>query len=196
MRQAQEALRGKWVLPILTFLFYAIVVGVLQGKPDKEFHPTSLISMLISGPLSVGLSTFSLAISRNQEARFEQIFEGFKIFGKALGAYLVMLFFIILWSILLIIPGIIAAISYGLTYFILVDEPTIGAIEAVEKSKAMMAGFKWKFFCLGLRLFGLALLCVLTLGIGFLWFMPYAYVVTAKFYDDVKADYLDRQSVS
>jgi len=51
-----------------------------------------------------------------------------------------------------------------------------------------MDGYKWKYFCLGLRLLGWALLCVLTLGIGFLWLIPYAQVSVAKFYDDVKAN--------
>jgi uncharacterized membrane protein len=96
--------------------------------------------------------------------------------------------FILLWCLLLIVPGIIAFISYSQTYFILADDNTIGAIEAIEKSKAMMYGYKWKFFRLSLRLAGLGLLCILTLGIGFLWLLPYARVVMAKFYDDVKSD--------
>jgi uncharacterized membrane protein len=50
----------------------------------------------------------------------------------------------------------------------------------------MMDGYKWKYFCLGLRFIGWALLCVLTLGIGFLWLSPYIQVSYAKFYEDLK----------
>ena len=90
--------------------------------------------------------------------------------------------------LLLIIPGIIAALSYSMTFYILADDNSIGAMDAIKKSKKMMDGYKWKYFCLGLRLLGWALLCVLTLGIGFLWLIPYAQVSVAKFYDDVKAN--------
>ena len=50
----------------------------------------------------------------------------------------------------------------------------------------MMKGYTWKFFRIGLRLFGLAILCIVTLGIGFIWLLPYQNVVYAKFYDDIK----------
>ena len=59
-------------------------------------------------------------------------------------------------------------------------------MDALRKSKEMMDGYKWKYFCLGLRFIGWALLCVLTLGIGILWLSPYVQVSYAKFYEDVK----------
>ena len=63
-------------------------------------------------------------------------------------------------------------------------------MEAIDKSKAMMKGYKLKFFYLQLRFLGWALLCILTLGIGFLWLIPYAYVSMAHFYDDIKDNLL------
>jgi uncharacterized membrane protein len=97
-----------------------------------------------------------------------------------------MVLFIVLWLLLLIIPGIIAAISYSMTFYILADDKSIKPMEAIDKSKKMMDGYKWKYFFLCLRFFGWALLCILTLGIGFLWLIPYINVSIAKFYDDVK----------
>ncbi len=94
--------------------------------------------------------------------------------------------FVFLWSLLLIIPGIIATLSYSMTYFIIADNNSITALEAITKSKEMMRGNKWKFFCLGLRFLGWSLLCVVTLGIGFLWLTPYMSVSSAQFYDDLK----------
>lgn len=70
-----------------------------------------------------------------------------------------------------------------MTFFIIAENDSIGPLEAVTKSKEMMDGNKWKLFCLGWRFFGWALLCILTLGIGFLWLMPYMVVSYAKFYD-------------
>jgi uncharacterized membrane protein len=88
--------------------------------------------------------------------------------------------------LLLIIPGIIAALSYSMTFFIIADDESIEPMEALKKSKKMMEGYKLKLFYLSIRFFGLALLCILTLGIGFLWLIPYTYVTMAKFYDDIK----------
>lgn len=122
--------------------------------------------MIIGGPFSLGLSIFILAVSRDQDAKFSQLFYGFYLIWKALGAYLAILLFTLLWTLLLIIPGIMAAISYSLTFYIIADDYSIGALEAIDKSKKMMYGYKWKYFRLSLRLFGLALLCIFTLGIG------------------------------
>ena len=187
MQMARESLKGKWGLAVGTFLVYLIVIGALQGVA-VIYSISSILSILIAGPMALGIATFSLSLSRNQDARLEQIWQGFNNFGTSLGAYLLMMLFIILWTLLLIIPGIIAALSYSMTFYILADDSSIGAMQAIDKSKMMMDGYKWKYFCLGLRFLGWALLCVLTLGIGFLWLMPYMQVSMAKFYDDVKAN--------
>lgn len=182
MRMARESLKGKWGLAIGTFLIYFIIAGALGSI--KNVGP--IISLLISGPLSLGTAIFSLNISRGQEARVEQVFEGFRHYGASLVAYLLMLLFIVLWSLLLIIPGIIAAFSYSMTFFILADDLSLKPMDALNRSKKMMDGYKWKMFYLSLRFLGLALLCILTLGIGFLWLFPYMYITMAKFYDDIK----------
>jgi uncharacterized membrane protein len=87
--------------------------------------------------------------------------------------------------LLLIIPGIMAGLSYSQTFYILSEDPSIGAMDAIRKSKEMMYGNRWKLFCLGLRFIGWLLLCILTLGIGFIWLAPYMAVSMAKFYDDL-----------
>lgn len=187
MRDAQDSLSGKWILAIPTLLVYEIVM-LATPCSLTIFHNFSLelFPLLIGGPFTLGLSIFILAISRDQEAKFSQLFYGFYLIWKALGAYLIICIFTLLWTLLFIIPGIIAAISYSLTFFIIADDYSIGAIDAIKKSKKMMYGYKWKYFRLCLRLFGLALLCLFTLGIGFFWLIPYSYVVMAKFYENVK----------
>jgi uncharacterized membrane protein len=184
MKMARESLDGKWGLAIGTFVIYMLIVCAPQFVPILG----PLAILIITGPMVLGVAIFFLKLSRGQDARLEQIFEGFNNFGTSLGAYLLMILFILLWMLLLIIPGIIAALSYSMTFYILADDNSIGAMDAIDKSKKMMDGYKWKLFCLGLRFFGWALLCILTLGIGFLWLFPYMQVSFAKFYDDIKAD--------
>ena len=184
MRMARESLKDRWGLAIGAYLLYLVVAVALQMVPFAG----AIAGLIIAGPLAVGMATFAIRIARNEEARIEQMFEGFNNFGTALAAYLLMLVFILLWTLLLIIPGIIAALSYSMTFYILADDPTTDPMHAIDQSKAMMDGHKWKLFCLMLRFLGWGLLCILTLGIGLLWLVPWMYVTMAKFYDDVKAD--------
>ena len=185
MQMARKSLKDKWGLAIGTFVVYMLIIGTIQTT--TEFFPLAgLLLLAISGPMVLGIAIFSINISRNQDARLEQIFQGFNNFNTSLGAYLLMLLFTFLWTLLLIIPGIIAVLSYSMTFYILADDNSIGAMEAIDKSKKMMDGYKWKYFCLGLRFIGWSLLCILTLGIGFLWLLPYMQVSMVKFYDDIK----------
>ena len=142
--------------------------------------------MLIAGPIGLGITIFSLSIARREDAKFDQLFEGFNHFGNALGAYLLMVVFILLWMLLLIVPGIIAAISYSMTFFILADNRSIDGMTAIDKSKEMMYGYKLKYFYMMLRFVGWSILCLFTFGIGYLWLFPYMYVSMSNFYDDIK----------
>ena len=181
MRAARESLNGKWGLAIATFLIYILLTSV----PGSIESRGSILTLIIGGPFALGAAIFSLSISRGKEARLEQIFQGFNRFSTSFVAYLLMVLYVLLWALLFIVPGIIAALSYSMTFYILADDPLINPQDALKKSKSMMDGYKLKLFYLCLRFFLLALLCILTLGIGFLWLIPYVHITTAKFYDDI-----------
>ena len=130
---------------------------------------------------------FFLAIARQQpNPEFGLAFSGFQRFGTALLALILVTLFTLLWMLLLIIPGIIASFRYALTFYVLADNPEMGALEAINRSKALMNGNKWKLFCLGWRFIGWVLIGVLTCGIGLLWVMPYMQTSVSRFYDDVR----------
>jgi len=194
MQMALGSLKGKWGIAIGAVVVYFLILGAIQGI--TRLSPfAGIISLIIAGPMALGIIIFFINISRNQNAKLEQIFQGFNRFGTSLGAYLLVLLFTFLWTLLLIIPGIIASLSYSMTFLILADDNSIGAMEAIDKSKKMMYGYKWKFFCLGLRFLGWALLCILTLGIGFLWLTPYMIVSMVKFYEDIKEDQIITETI-
>ncbi len=184
MSDARKSLRGKWWLAVWTGLVLWFVMAVVEA-----IEP---LGILLTGPLYVGWAIFALAISRGQEARTGQIFD-FSRFWQAFGAFWLFVIIVFLWSILLIVPGIIAALSYWQWNYIIADNKSIGPMEAMRKSKAIMNGHRWKLFCLFLRFIGWFLLCILTLGIGFLWFRPYVTVSCARFYDDIN---MEREPVS
>ena len=133
MRLARESLRGRWGFGVGVSLLYMAISAGCGFLPFLG----SIASLLITGPLVVGFTLVFLNVARRQTAEVGQLFYGFQHFGTALGAYLLMALFILLWSLLLIIPGIIAAYSYAMTYFVIADDPAAGPLEALRRSKAM-----------------------------------------------------------
>jgi uncharacterized membrane protein len=92
----------------------------------------------------------------------------------------------------LIIPGIIKGISYSQTSFILKDNPELSYNAAIERSMAMMEGYKMQYFLLQLSFIGWILLSMLTCGILNLWVLPYVVATDAHFYEFVKEEYEKR----
>ena len=182
MIKARESLKGHWGIAIGAVLLNAVILIGIQIIPIAG----KVIYLLIAGAMSLGLSTIMLSLVRGEETKIGHLFDGFSRFGTTLAALLLQTLFIILWMLLLIIPGIVAAYSYSMTFYILVDDKSISAIDAIRKSKQMMMGNKWKLLCLSFRFFGWVLLAILTLGIGFIWVAPYMSVSFARFYDDIK----------
>lgn len=184
MSEARAALNGKWSFAIGTFF---VMTLILIGASLIPIVGT-ILSLLITGPLVVGAAFVGLKVYKNEAAETNDLFFAFKhSFTNSVLAYLLMAVFILLRFLLLIVPGIIAALAYSQTYFILAENPSMDSYDAILKSKKMMMGYKWQYFKVGLRLFGLGILCLFTLGIGFLWLAPYQYVVYAKFYEELKS---------
>lgn len=205
MRKAYEDLKGNWLVAIGAGLLYLLITGgsqfmarqvlgieVLDGNVDLEPVPSVyntfplLIALLLVAPFLLGFAHFYLSIARREEVRIEQIFQGYQNLWKSIATYVLMVVFLVLWFMLLIIPGIVMSIAYAQAFYILADDDTIRPLDAIRKSADMMKGYKWKYFRLQLRIVGLALLCLLTLGIGFIWLYPYAQAVNAAFYVDIK----------
>ncbi len=179
--RALDSLRGKWGTAVGAA---AILIALsLTGQiPFIGFF----ISLLIGGPLALGGVFVYLGLARNENVQVSKIFDGFDKFSTAFPLYLLVMLFTILWTLLLIVPGIIKGLSYSMSFFILADNPEIGAMNALKKSQEMMMGYKMKLFCLYWRFFGWAILCVLTLFIGCLWLSPYIYTSMAHFYEDIR----------
>lgn len=176
-QRALEKIKGNWGIAIAGFLIF----GLLQGAGGG-----SGLTIIIGGPLYLGMSYFAIAFVRRQPIEFELLFKGFNNFGNSLFAYLLTLIFTLLWFLLLIVPGIIKGISYSMTFFILADNPEMKAMDAIDKSMEMMNGYKMKYFLLTLLFVILILLSSILLFIPLLWLIPYIYITYAEFYEDIK----------
>ena len=190
--EARETLKGRWGQAILVMFIYGAATAIwsIPGnfKADKEtFNLVTdfmfpAISFVISGPLAFGLAHFILSFIRNEEFEVPQLFDGFKQFSRTFTVTVLIAIFVVLWSLLLIVPGIIAALRYSQTFFILKDNPEMSPQQAIKESMRLMNGYKMKLFTLGLSFIGWALLGCVTLGIGFLWIAPYIETSMAIFY--------------
>ena len=163
----------------------------MQAKTTGSMGLFSLASIFIIVPLAIGFINALLKLLRTGDNALTE--NMFKIatknyWHKVWGGFLTGLF-IFLWSLLLIIPGIIKCFSYAMTPFILEENPELSANEAIDRSRAMMKGHKFDLFWLLLSFIGWYLLCIITLGLATLWVTPYMSTAIAAFYEDVKADY-------
>lgn len=179
---ARETLKGNWLYAVLCTLLYTAVVSVCGSIP--------LAGLLVVGPLGFGMSIAFLRFVRGETSGEDLVtkpFEVFNHYGRTLGASLLVFLFVMLWSLLLIVPGIVKGLSYAMTPYILHDNPEMSARECIRQSQKMMDGYKMKFFLLQLSFIGWFLLCCITMGIGFLWLQPYIITTEAKFYEELKA---------
>ena len=184
-KQAWAALSGKWGVMALITLVYGLIVGACSAIPAVG----QVAALVIGGPLVLALCMISLAVVRGESVGVEKLFDGFKD-GKFLPAFLLSLvnaIFIALWSILLVVPGIIKTYAYAMSTYIMAENPGMSQSECRKESMRMMIGHKWRLFCLHFSFIGWYLLCALTFGILTFWVTPYVRTAEAAFYEDLKS---------
>ena len=144
----------------------------------------------VPSPFDFALQSFYFSAAERADP--VDLFSGFDIFGNAFVLNLLITLKVIAWSLLFVIPGIVAAYRYSMATYIMAENPGMQATEAIERSKALMDGRKGDLFCLDLSFIGWALLATLTAGIGYLWLTPYMTVSRAAFYRSLPRSMGDR----
>ncbi len=185
---ALQSLNSKWGKGAIVTFIYLAISGALSSFDFIKEGLGSVISLLVGLPLAYGLYCFFLGISRNEPVTNGNLFDGFKDFKRIFLTTLLQNIYTLLWTLLLIVPGIIKSYSYAMTPYVLKDNPELSNNAAIEESMRMMEGKKMKLFLLDLSFIGWAILSVLTLCIGFLFLIPYMYTARAHFYDDAKKE--------
>ena len=155
----------EWVLS-------ALKIGTILG----------IVQFVVGGVVRQGYATFLLKQHDGEKAEIHDLFSQFHRFGDGFCLYLLEVVFVFLWSLLLIIPGIIAGFSYAMAPFIMAENENMTASEALRASKELMMGHKWELFCLDFSFIGWNLLGIVTLGISALFVNPYMNAAYAAFY--------------
>lgn len=171
------------------FLMMLIIFGIVFASCLLSVAG-NIANFIVSAAFGLGGSWVYLKIARDEEISVGNIFYGFEDLWTAIKAHFFMNLFIWLWSLLLIIPGIIKAYAYSMTFFILAENKGMPVLEAITLSRNMMDGHKMDLFLLTLSFIGWFILVVITFGIAGIWVYPYFYATWANFYLSVKEDYL------
>lgn len=174
--------------PGITTLIFA-VIGIISFVAIVYF----LVTLIIGGAVSLGYARFNLNLVDDNNPRVEDIFSQMSRFKSGLVMQLLMTIYIFLWSLLFIIPGIIAGYSYAMTPYILYENPDMTASDAIRASKELMRGNKWRLFCLQFSFIGWIILAAFTFGIGGLFLNPYMEAAGAAFYREIKAEKMNAQ---
>ena len=201
--KAREQLNGKKMNAAITLLVYGLIVVVVNAIATRIFPGqttmiadgvyvtqtswiASLIQTFVTVFLSLGLTSYFLKIARGEETDIKELFSKGNIWLKAFVTTILTGLAIGFGMILLIVPGIILLFGYSMINFIYIDNPEIGIVDVMKKSREMMKGHKWQFFCLGFSFIGWMILGAFTLGILYFWLIPYMGVSQANFYDSIK----------
>lgn len=174
---ARKALRGNWLGVVVAMAIYYLLMITLPNAIDvlipgasiNTYNETldenitfpmvsTLYSIFLTGPFELGVASFFIYFFRKRELHPGHLFDGFEHFFKAVILTVLIGLRVFFWSLLLVIPGIIAAIRYSQAFYILADHPEYSAGECIRQSKAYMAGNKGKYCLLLLSFIGWALL--------------------------------------
>ena len=189
-RRARETLGGQifsndWLYALLVSFIGSLVMGV-----GGMFF---VLTLILSGPVMIGVCKYYLERARRNvnHDNLSVALEGIHgdVSGNIVTGLLVTLY-IFLWSLLLVIPGIVKAYSYSLAYYVNCDNPEFSATQAIKESCRIMQGNRWRLFCLHISFIGWIIVGALCFGIGTLWVNAYMKAAEAEFYQEIKGDFV------
>lgn len=216
--EVKNLLRGNWGKAILLYLIPMIILygSGSYGGSRTQYNESGIdISHVVTMAFSTGIISFILSLIfllitlsatfrgfdwlEDPELDFSPIKSNFTYFRspdwwKLIVMYVIVNIFTFLWTLLLIIPGIVKGIAYSQTYFVYKDLNDRGQADNysltdyITRSQQLMMGHKWRYFVLQLSFIGWWILGAITFGIGFLWIYPYYKLTMANFYRDLVAN--------
>ena len=146
--------------------------------------------------IGVGFTIFVVNTVRQKEAVFGNLLDGFTMMPRLLFLLVLQYVFITLWTMLFIIPGIVAIYRYRFAVYLMIDHPEWSAMDCLNESKRMTQGYKGQLFVLDLSFLLWIILCAVPV-IGYaaqIYVTPYKEASLVYYYETVKAEEADRQA--
>ena len=180
--QAKAQIKGK----IGILFLISLIIGAISGTAGVVlgFIPggSLIASIIITPAFALSMIRVYLAVIAGETPEAKDSFSGFDDFWSAFKVNLLTGIYTFLWSLLFVIPGIIKAISYSMSLYVLAENKGKSAKECIEMSKVMTDGHKMELFLLTLSFIGWMILGMFTLGIAYIWIIPYYYATFANAY--------------
>jgi uncharacterized membrane protein len=183
MREARSILQPYWLISVGVCLVYAIVLGV---PPELNTYGEWL-SLLLAGPLNLGLCMYFLKISNSESPGIENIINGFQPLLQVLLLYFVSSLLIVLGLLLFILPGIVLSMGFSMSYYIMAEQQDITFVEALQKSWDLTQDHKMDLFLLNIRFIPWYVLGLLCLVVGVFVVIPWHQTTLALVYKEFKA---------
>lgn len=202
--EAKEQLKGNWKVPALITFIVFLLQGLVSGTQRTVYHTEtlygssvsvtiSIVGTIVNGILTLAMVYYYINLKKDKaNTTFHTFLDGLNMWFKGMCAQLWQSLWIFLWILLLIIPGIVKAFAYSQMFYILAENPTMSVRKAMKISMAMTKGAKGDLFVMGFSFIGWVLLGIITLGIGFLWIIPYMNLAFTNCYAYLKEDAIRR----
>lgn len=153
------------------------------------FRVLSIISLFIVFVLTIAQFYLYLKMSKGpQPVKFSDFIDGFSLWGRGILGGLWIYLWTFLWALLFIIPGIIKSYAYSQTLYLLAEYPELSVTKAMKVSIEITKGKKGSLFIMDLSFIGWAILAALSLGIGYLWLVPYINMTKTNAYHGMLKD--------
>lgn len=132
------------------------LTGSLSDVVDIPMLGTFLyiLTMFMNVVLSAGFVLYCMVIRRGEHAEYMTLFDGFAMVGKIMCLYFLQTFYIAMWSMLFLIPGIIAGFRYRFAIYNLLENPDLSIFQALELSKRQTVGYKTQCLLLDISYLG------------------------------------------
>jgi uncharacterized membrane protein len=183
---AKEQIKGKIGILFLISLLASLIAGAVSAVPLVG----TIAGMLLSGAFSLAMIQIYMNLGYGRRPEVGDLFSQMSNILPAFCTQFLVGLFTFLWSLLLFVPGIIMGCAYSQAMYILADDPGIGPMEAIRRSKEMMEGHKMEYFVLCLSFYGWALLGAFTLGILYIWLIPYMQATLTNYYKYLKGEFI------
>jgi uncharacterized membrane protein len=183
---AKEQIKGKIGILFLISLLASLITGAVSAVPLVG----TIAGMLLSGAFSLAMIQIYMNLGYGRRPEVGDLFSQMRNILPAFCTQFLVGLFTFLWSLLLFVPGIIMGCAYSQAMYILADDPGIGPMEAIRRSKEMMEGHKMEYFVLCLSFYGWALLGAFTLGILYIWLIPYMQATLTNYYKYLKGEFI------
>jgi uncharacterized membrane protein len=180
---AKQAIAGKIGILLVIYLVGAVVICAISGLT------WGVGAILIAGGWALSLAAIFLAIvNKNKKPAVEDLLIGFKNgnFTRGLLGYIRLEVFVMLWSMLFVVPGIVKSFAYSQMFYLMADDPKLDAAAAQKKSIAMMDGHKAELFVLQLSFIPWFLLVGVTFGLAAIYVGPYVQATLANYFNYLK----------